>query len=69
MGQHVVTWIKNYFGMHCEVMPTSGHLHLLDKYIGDELFRIYKDEMEYQGEHYVCYSQFSRLWKLKLTMY
>ena len=65
VGQHAVIWMKNYFGMHCDVMPTTGRLHLSDNYTRDELFRIYKDEMLSQGERYVCYSQFTRLWKLK----
>ena len=28
VGQHAVIWMKNYFGMHCDVMPTTGRLHL-----------------------------------------
>ena len=61
VGQLAMIWKKNYFGMHCEVMPTIGRLYLSDNYTRDELFGIYEDEMESQGEHYVCYSQFTRL--------
>ncbi len=65
VGQYAINWMRHYFRLHCEVMPTTGRLHLSDNYTRDELFQIYKDEMESQGEKYVRYSQFTRLWKMK----
>ena len=65
VGKHAVIWMQNYFRMHCEVMPTTGRLHLPDNYTRDELYQIYKDEMDSQVERYVSYSQFTRLWKMK----
>ena len=37
VGHHAVNWSKKYFSLHCEVMPTTGRLHLLDNYTRDEL--------------------------------
>ena len=65
VGQHAVNWLQNYFTLHCEVMPTTGRLHLSDNYTRDELFKMYRDEMESRSERYVRYSQFTRLWKIK----
>ncbi len=65
VGQHAIYWMQNYFRMHCEVMPTTGRLHLADNYTRDELYQIYKDEMESLIEKFVSYSQFTRLWKMK----
>jgi Cdc6-like AAA superfamily ATPase len=54
--------MKIYFRMHCKVMPTFGRLHLPDNYTCDELYQIYKQDMEAQKERYVHHSQFTRLW-------
>ena len=64
VGQNAITWMQNYFRFHCEVMPTTGRLHLSDNYTRDELFQIYRDEMQSRGEKNIKYCQFTRLWKL-----
>ena len=63
--QHAVTWMQNYFRLHCDVMPTTGRLHLSDNYTRDELYQIYREEMQCQGERYIQYSQFTRLWNVR----
>jgi hypothetical protein len=65
VSNHAVNWMKTYFRKHYEVMPTSGKFHLPDNYICDELYIIYKQEMEAQKERYVHYSYFTRLWNVK----
>ena len=57
--------MQNYFRLHCDVMPTTGRLHLPDKYTRDELYRIYREEMQCQGGRYIQYSQFTRLWNVR----
>ena len=64
VGQNAINWMQNYFRFHCEVMPTTGRLHLSDNYTRDELFQIYRDELQCKGERYIKYCQFTRLWKL-----
>ena len=56
VGQNATNWMQNYFCLHCEVMPTTGRLHLSDNYTCDELFQIYKEEMQCRGESYIQYS-------------
>ena len=65
VGQHAIKWLQNYFRLHCEVMPTTGRLHLSDNYTREELFQIYKDDLQSKGERFIKYCQFTRLWKLK----
>ena len=48
-------------------MPTAGRHHLSDNYTRDELFQIYKDEMESASERHVHYIQFTRLWNTKFS--
>ena len=56
VGQNATNWMRNYCRLHCEVMPTTGRLHLSDNYTCDELFQIYKEEMQCRGESYIQYS-------------
>ena len=65
VGQHVVTWMQNYFRLHCDVMPTTGRLHLSDNYTRDELYQIYKEDMQCKGERYIQYNQFTKLWNVR----
>ena len=65
VAQHAIKWLQNYFWLHCEVMPTTGRLHLLDSYIREELFHFYKDELQSKGKRFIKYCQFTRLRKLK----
>ncbi|KAH7284934.1 hypothetical protein KP509_33G003100 [Ceratopteris richardii] len=32
VGRHAMNWMMNYFSLHCEVMPTTGRLHLSDNF-------------------------------------
>ena len=62
--QNAIIWMQNYFRFNCEVMPTTRRLHLLDNYTRNELFQIYNDDLICNGERYIKYCQFTRLWKL-----
>ena len=61
-GRHAVSWMKHYFQLHCEVMPTTGRLHLSDNFTRKEIFQVYKSDMEKTEDKSVRYSQFTRLW-------
>ena len=32
LGRNAIGWMKIYFNLNCEVMPTSGRLHVSDNY-------------------------------------
>ena len=61
-GRNAITWMKTYFKFNCEIMPTTGRLHLSDNYTRREVYYSYRSEMSNCGEKYVTYSQFTRLW-------
>ncbi|KAH7365155.1 hypothetical protein KP509_18G011500 [Ceratopteris richardii] len=63
VGRHAMNWMMNYFSLHCEVMPTTGRLHLSDNFTHREVFQIYREDMENRNEKYVLYRHFTRLWK------
>ena len=62
LGRNAIGWMKNYFKLNCEVMPTTGRLHLSDNYTRREVYDAYKSEMYTSSAKYVTYSQFTRLW-------
>ena len=61
-GRNAIGWMKNYFKLNCEVMPTTGRLHLSDNYTRREVYDAYKSVMLMSSDKYVTYSQFTRLW-------
>ena len=61
-GRNAITWMKTYFKFNCEIMPTTGRLHLSDNYTRREVYYSYRSDMSNCGEKYVTYSQFTRLW-------
>ena len=66
-GRHAVGWMKHYFQLHCEVMPTTGRLHLSDNFTRKEIFEVYRNDMEKTHDKSVRYSQFSRLWNTEFN--
>ena len=45
VGHHVVTWMERYFSKRCDIMPTTGRLHLSDNFTRGEVYQAYKDDM------------------------
>ena len=40
-----IGWMKIYFQFNCEVMPTTGRMHLSDNYTRGEVYDVYRSEM------------------------
>ena len=66
-GRNAIGWMKNYFKLNCEVMPTSGRLHLSDNYTRREVYDAYRSDMLKSIDKYVTYSQFTRLWLTRFS--
>ena len=45
VGRHAIGWMKIYFQLNCEVMPTTGRMHLSDNYTRREVYDVYRSEM------------------------
>ena len=45
IGRHVIRWMEIYFPKQCDIMPTTGRLHLSDNITHDEVYQLYKDEI------------------------
>ena len=67
LGRNAIGWMKIYFNLNCEVMPTSGRLHLSDNYTRREVYDSYRSDMISTSDKYVTYSQFTRLWSTQFT--
>ena len=66
-GRNAIGWMKNYFKLNCEVLPTTGRLHLSDNYTRREVYGVYRSDMLISSDRYVTYSQFTRLWSTQFT--
>ena len=62
IGRHAMGWMKNYFKLNCEVMPTTGRMHLADNYTRREVYDVYRTDMLGSSNKSITYSQFTRLW-------
>ena len=58
--RHVIGWMKFYFQFNCEVMPTTGRMHLSDNYKRREVYDVYRSEMVVSSNKSVTYNQFTR---------
>ena len=67
IGRHVVRWMEIYFSKQCDVMPTTGRLHLSDNFTRREVYQAYKDDMLLECVPYIQYQHFNRLWRLKFN--
>ena len=63
IGRHAIGWMKIYFQFNCEIMPTTGRMHLSDNYTRREVYDVYRSEMVVSSNKLVTYSQFTRLWR------
>ena len=61
LGRHVVTWMERYFSKQCDIMPTTGRLHLSDNFTLHEVYQTYKDDMLLDNVHFIQYRHFNRL--------
>ena len=59
---NAIGWMKNYFKLNCEVMPTSGRLHLSYNYTWREVYDAYRLDMLKSSDKYITYNQFTILW-------
>ena len=64
---NAIGWMKNYFKLNCEVMPTTGRLRLSNNYTRREVYDAYKSVMLMSSDKYVTYSQFTRLWSSQFS--
>ena len=67
LTRNAICWMKNYFKLNCEVMPTTSTLHLSDNYTRREVYDAYRSDMLTTSDKYVTYSQFTRLWSTQFT--
>ena len=49
--RHAIGWMKNYFKLNCEVMPTTCRMHLSDNYTQREVYDSYRSNMSH---HNIC---------------
>ena len=64
VGRHVVTWMEIYFSKQCDIMPTTGRLHLSDNFTRREGYQEYKDDILLECVHYIQYRHLNPLWRL-----
>ena len=55
IGHHVITWMDKYFSKQCDIMPTTGRLHLSDNFTLREVYQSYKDAMLLDSVPYIQY--------------
>ena len=67
LGHHAVTWMERYLSKKCDIMPTTGRLHLSDNFTHCEVYQAYKDDMLLDNVHFIQYRHFNRLWRLKFN--
>ena len=67
IGRHSINWMEIYFSKQCDIMPTTGRLHLSDNFTRREVYQEYKDDMLSQGVPYIQYRHFNRLWRLQFN--
>ena len=67
VGRHAINWMENYFSKQCDIMPTTGRLHLSDNFTRREVYQAYKDDMLSGGEPYIQYRHFNRLWRIQFN--
>ena len=67
IGSHVIVWMKSYFQLNCEVMPTTGRMHLSDNYTRREVYDVYRSDMVGSRNKSITYSQFTRLWRARFS--
>ena len=65
--RNTIGWMKKYFKINCEVMPTTGRLHLSDNYTRREVYDACRSDILTSSDKYVTYSQFTRLWSTQFT--
>ena len=61
-GRNVASWMKSYFKLHCQVIPTTNRLHLYDNYTCQDVYDSYRSKMCTFNDIYVTYYQLTRLW-------
>ena len=66
-GRNAICWMKTYFKFNCEIMPTTGRLHLSNNYTRREVYDSYRLEISTSCDKYVTYNQFTRLWTLHFS--
>ena len=42
IGRHAIGWMEIYFQFNCEVMPTTGRMHLSENYTRREVYDVYQ---------------------------
>ena len=67
LGGHVVTWMERYFSKQCDIMPTTGSLHLSDNFTHREVYQTYTNDMLLDSVPYIQYQHFNRLWRLQFN--
>ena len=67
IGSHAIKWMEIYFSKQCDVMLTTGRLHLFDNFSPHEVYQAYKDDMLSETVPYVQYRNFNRLWRLQFN--
>ena len=45
IGRHVVRWMEIYFSTQCDIMPTTGRIHLSYNFSHRVVYQAYKDDM------------------------
>ena len=53
VGRHAGRWMEIYFSKQCDIMSTTGRLHLSDNFTHREIYQVYKDEMLLESVSYI----------------
>ena len=51
-GRNAIGWMKNDFKVNCDVMPTTGRLHLSDNYTQRDVYDAYRSDMFTSSDKY-----------------
>ena len=66
IGRHCINWMDwIYLSKQCDIMPTTGRLHLSNNFTRHEVYQEYKGDMLSQGVPYIQYRHLNRLWRLQ----
>ena len=45
IGRNVIRWMEIYFSKQCDIMPTTGRIHLSYNFSHRVVYQAYKDDM------------------------
>ena len=69
IGCNAGRWMEIYFSKQCDIMPTTGRLHLSDNFTCREVYQAYKNDMLLESVPYIQYRILIDYGGCRLTMW